>query len=958
MSVDDRESTLRKLNSHRNLLRIAEEKAAEFGHLYVPGYLQMEIERERAEIAELEARLQQFDRAGAESTHDEARADYVAAALQRYQAAMSYQIDPAALAAAYDALGMIPLERIPGPAVLPAGSRMPLIPNPLFTGRDRELRSLARLFKGNSPTDLGQVAVISGMGGVGKTQLAAEFAHRYGQYFAGGVFWLSCSDPALMPTEIAACGEGYGVMISGSERANPTDQIAVVAASWKSALPRLLVFDNCEDVEILRTWRPPTGGCRILVTSQHAQWKTDLGVHEIALPVLDPDDSVALLARRNLDLSAEPALAAIAEELGHLPLALHLAGTFLADYRARISPADYLADLRAAVLDHPSLTTARHSPTNHERDVARTMAFSYDRLDPASPVDAHARSILLHLAFLKPGELVPRALLDAIPGPDAGQRRYLDEDALRRLRDLGLVELAADGMVRAHRLVVAFIRSIADPAAMQPAVEKLLIAAISQPVEDDDTVAVAPLVSHMTYVTDSALQRADGQAATLGNIAAESLLLMGNYSQARSYAEQSFTICQKVFNADSLEVAQSMYVFANVLNDLGEYPQAQQLFEQALHIRESVLGSNHIETAYSLNNLATLFIRLGSYEAARPLLERSLAIREANHGLDDPKTTLSLNNLAVLFIKLGNYGSARLLLERVLATREATLGPNHPNTAISLSNLASLLSSIGNYAAAQPLLERALTIREATFGPNHPETAASLNNLGSLFSTIGDYAIARPLLEQALAIREVALGPNHPEIADSLNDLGGLFSTIGDYAIAQPLLERALSIREVALGPNHRDIAATLSHLGGLFNKMGKNDAAQPLLERALVIREAVLGPTHPDTANSLNNLGMILYKLSDFNAAKPLLERALSIYDHIFGKLYHEGFYPLVNLGHIHFMRGHILQSRKYFTRALDTASHNPSLKDVSIQQMKRQLAQIGGPFRTKPQQKPKRKK
>jgi tetratricopeptide (TPR) repeat protein len=971
MSVDDREDTLRLLAIHRERLQLAVEKAARFGPRDVPTYLELEIKQERSDIAKLEARLRSstVDNAGSiingsaspelasASSRDDSRTEYVTTALQRYQAATPYPIDAAVLAVAYDVLDMIPLERIPGPAVLPAASRMPLIHNPLFTGRDRELRTLARLFKGNSPTDVGQVAVISGMGGVGKTQLAAEFVHRYGQYFAGGVFWLSCSDPALMPTEIAACGEGYGVTISSSEHANPTDQVAVVAASWKSALPRLLVFDNCEDVEILRSWRPPTGGCRILVTSQHTQWKTSLGVHEIALPVLDPADSVALLARQNLDLAAEPALPAIAEELGHLPLALHLAGTFLADYRARISPDDYLADLRAAVLEHPSLTTARHSPTNHEWDVARTIAVSYDRLDPVNPTDAHARSILLHLAYLKPGELVPRALLDAILAPDAGQRRYLDEDALRRLCDLGLIELGADHRVRAHRLVIAFIRTVADPATMQPAVEELLIAAAAQPVEDKNILALSPLIAHLIYVSDKALMRADTKAAVLGNIAARSLLLMGEYSQARSYAEQSLNIRRVVFDENIVEVAESMNTLAESLRLQGEYAQSQPLLEQALHIRETMLGPHHPDTATSLDSLAVLLETIGNYSAARPLYERALTIRESMLGPDHHDTASSLNNLATLLKTIGDYTTAQPLFERALAIRETTLGPNHPDTAGSLNNLANLLGVIGNYKAAQYLYECALAICEATLGPNHFETATNLNDLGRLLSKMGNDTAAQPLVERALAIREATFGSNHPETAEVLDTLASIVTTTGDYAVAKSLYERSLAIRETVLGPMHVDTATGLNNLARVLMFTGEFNAAQPLLERSLAIQEAIFDPYHIETAMVLNNLGSVLYKLSNYNAAKPLLERAISIYDEVFGWLHPDGFYPLANLAQIHLMRGHIIQSRKYFTRALDTANHNPILKNVSGQELKRQLAQIGGPFRTKPQQKPKGK-
>jgi hypothetical protein len=130
----------------------------------------------------------------------------VAGNLYTYAQAMPRPVDPETLAAAEQQLAALPLEMIPDPAPLPPGSRMPLRRNPLFVGREVDLRALATALKGGDTAAIGQTAAASGLGGVGKTQLASEFVHRYGQCFAGGVFWLSFADPTTIPTEIAACG--------------------------------------------------------------------------------------------------------------------------------------------------------------------------------------------------------------------------------------------------------------------------------------------------------------------------------------------------------------------------------------------------------------------------------------------------------------------------------------------------------------------------------------------------------------------------------------------------------------------------------------------------------------------------------------------------------------------------------------------------------------------------------
>ena len=349
-----------------------------------------------------------------------------------YAQATPRPVDPETLAAAERQLAALPLETIPDPAPLPPGSRMPLRRNPLFVGREADLRALATALKGGETAAIGQTAAISGLGGMGKTQLASEFVHRYGQFFAGGVFWLSFADPAAVPTEVAACGGPGALALHPEFHTLPlADQVQLVQAAWQSPLPRLLVFDNCEDEALLAQWRPPHGGCRVLVTSRRAQWEASLGVQRCPWASSDGTRVSRCCATIARTSSADDTdLEAIAAELGDLPLALHLAGSFLARYRQAITPTAYLAQLRQPdLLAHRSLQgwklTRELSPTQHEQHVARTFALSYDRLDPADPTDASALALLARAAHFAPGQPIPRDLLLAtITGAS--------EEALRR----------------------------------------------------------------------------------------------------------------------------------------------------------------------------------------------------------------------------------------------------------------------------------------------------------------------------------------------------------------------------------------------------------------------------------------------------------------------------------------------------------------------------------------------
>ncbi len=804
------------------------------------------------------------------------------------------QIDPVA---AQELLAALPLNTIPPLAPLPELQRMPFSRNPLFVGREADLHALARTVKGEgSAAAIGQAAAATGIGGIGKTNLATEFVHRYGQFFAGGVFWMSFADPAGVPGEIAACGAALD--IPGFADLKLNEQVQRVQVAWQQPLPRLLIFDNCDDANpgqaesLIQQWKPTTGGCRVLITSRRGSWSKSLGITAQPLGVLSRAESIALLRKHRPDLTEDdPDLDAIAAEVGDLPLALHLAGSFLETYRDSPTfgdPADFLADLRdQRLLNHDALKGIDVTPssTNHDLHVARTFALSYNRLNSSDAVDALALRLLARADCLAPGEQIPRdlllATLEIAEGDRAGHRQ--SEKGVLRLVALGLLD-AADDTLLLHRLLHAFVDAVADDPESQGAVEQVLIRAAYQRLMTGYPCAMQPIVVHLRYAVDHTEGREDERTASLCSNLANYLEMVGDYLAARPLFERTLAIIEYVFGFSHPNTAISLNNLAGLLESVGDYAEARPLYERALAIREQALGPIHPNTATSLNNLAGLLESVGNYAEARSLFERALAIREQTLGPSHPDTATSLNNLAELFRAVGDYAAARPLYERALAIYEQALGPSHPQTASSLNNLAGLLCVVGDYAAARPLYERALAIREQALGPSHPDTAQSLNNLAYLLQAVGDYAAARPLYERAIAIREQALGPSHPDTAQSLNNLAVLFYAVGNYAAARPFLERALAIREQALGPSHPDTASTLNNLAALLQAVCDYAAARPLLERALAIYEQTLGPSHPNTASSLNNLAALLESVGDYAAARPLYERALLIYEQVLG--------------------------------------------------------------------------
>ncbi|MCI0396872.1 MAG: FxSxx-COOH system tetratricopeptide repeat protein [Chloroflexi bacterium] len=773
-----------------------------------------------------------------------------------------------ALAEAQALLASLPTSRPLKPDDLPPGSRLPLARNPLFTGREAGLQHLATVIKAGGTVATHQAAAIAGLGGVGKSQLASEFVYRYGRHFAGGVFWLSFADPASVPAEVAACGQAMGLWPEFG-RLDLAEQVARVLAAWREPLPRLLVFDSCAGEAMLAKWRPTSGGCRVLVTSRRGRWDPSLGVVTLALDVLSRVESVALLQRLAPGLSKARA-GTIAAELGDFPLALSLAGSFLARYEQVVSPLDYLVQLQSkALLDHPSLQGkgSGRSPTGHEQHVGRTFAISFSQLEPAEETDRVALALLARAACFAPGVPIPRFLLaaalnsDTPAGPAAGDVSLV-EDGLARLAELGLLEEAA-GAVQLHRLLAFYVqdRLAGDLDEAVTAVASAVSQAASAVNEAGYPKPLLAWQEHLRHVACLAGQHGDERAGGLWNELGYHLDMVGDYAGARRAYEQALAIDETALGSDHLDVARDANNLGTVLAAQGEYAGAWLAYERALAIFEQKLGPDHPRVATLYNNLGLLLRTQGDYAAARTAYERALAIDQAIFGPDHPKVAVRINNLGSVLRVQGDYAGARAAFERALAIHEAAFGPEHPNVAIDVNNLAGALGAQGDYAGAQTAYERALAIDQAIFGPRHPNVAIRINNLGAVLKAQGDYVGARLAYEEALAIDESIFGPCHPSVARDVNNLGGVLKAQGDYAGARAAHERALAIDQVIFGPQHPDVAIDVSNLGGALAAQGDTAGARAAYERALATFEQKLGPDHPHSQKVRRNLAALPQK-------------------------------------------------------------------------------------------------
>jgi tRNA A-37 threonylcarbamoyl transferase component Bud32/tetratricopeptide (TPR) repeat protein len=614
---------------------------------------------------------------------------------------------------------------LPEPGPLPGVQRVVLARNRLFVGREAELRQLAAMLYATSATQGGAVA-ITGMGGLGKTDLANEFTHRYGRFFAGGVFWLNCSEPQGLALEVADCGQA---MSGGADWAGLSleERVRRTRAAWQEPVPRLLVFDNCEHASILTSWRPTTGGARVLLTSHKADWPRSLGVESLALEPLPRNESLLLLGRYRPDLAVNlKRMNGLAAELGDLPLALHLAGSFLENYQGDPQlgqPTGLLNELRSThLIDHDMLHGVDSSPsaTGHDLHIGRTFAVSLAYLDPNDPQDRLARTVLARSAWLAAGMPMSRTLLARIGQSDesSGQREL--SRAIKRLVGLGLLAEKEDRF-RLHPLLAAYTQRTLSDSEGLAICEQALIQFADQVYEEEQYDEGRLALPHLQWLADSAIGRTDQRAAGLWNALPFLLEVIGDRLGSMVYLERALAA---LVQSDQLESAFGADVLNNLgvwYFDLGHYEKARSFHERAYAVRQRIFPPEHLAIGESLHNMADSYRETGEFATAIGYLHKAARVWEALGVQQTHRALATTNNLGLLLLRMERYGEARDQFLALLQVGEQALGSSSWRLASTRSNLAYALHMLGEQHAAREELDLALHILRNRFDPQHPE---------------------------------------------------------------------------------------------------------------------------------------------------------------------------------------------------------------------------------------------
>ena len=704
----------------------------------------------------------------------------------------------------------------------PLGSlwTIPFKRNLLFTGREDILQCLHERLYADGTVALMQPQALRGLGGIGKTQTAIEYAYRHRDEYRV-VLWIPANSSSTLATSILSMAQ-----ILNLPQKQESDSMLNAVRQWLgNHSDWLLILDDVEDLKQVELFYPEAHQGHVLVTTR------SLFVGGIASGItmnkMEPDEGALFLLRRAGMLGPteeyQRATAADSEKakeisltLGGLPLALDQAGAYMEETGCGLS--GYLTLYQT---QRSRLLKERGSlGTDHPESVTITFSLAFQKVAHAN---ATARELLQFCAFLSP-DAIPEELLTAGRNHLGPVLESMVTDpfqlnaALRTLLAYSLVQREANcQLFYVHQLVQAVLKDLMSKQEQQTWAERAVRAvSVAFPEVDakEGWQQSTRILPHA--VVCLALQEqwnmTFSEAIHLLSQTGNALWARSQYHQAEIYYKRALNLQKALLGPVHPDIAQSLMFLANVSADQGNYQQVDFLYQQALDVYEQMEGETQLDTARVLNTWAECYRERAvtssdpmHYERADALYQRAFDLLRQIKDAPPIPYAATVSNRVAMQLARGHLDAAESQLLEAISIFEQHLGFHHLYTAVIIGNLGALYIALHRFDEAESLLGRARAILEEVGENNHPRAAQILCNLADLRIIQGKYEQAEPLYQEAIAIYESVGATAHPHVELFLRNYAILLWRMKRFAEAHTSLTRAESLLIAREGKHRSD---------------------------------------------------------------------------------------------------------------------------------------------------------
>jgi len=725
--------------------------------------------------------------------------------------------------------------------------------NANFVGRTDTLDRMRDMLVNSSRTAVLLPRALYGLGGVGKTQLAIEYVHRFADEY-NLVWWIAAEDPAEIRRSLVDLAAFLEIPVT--EDSGQT--IARVHEALRRRRPFqrwLLVFDNVGEPDKVESLIPPADGGHVLVTTRIRAWEQ--AGQAVEVDKFRRQESVALLQAHGGMTEIEADL--VAGRVDDLPISLAQAAAWRSETKRSVAEYVELFDADLAERGEEA------DPEGYSSRAAAAMSLAFERLRAATPLAAR---LLQLVAYFGPEwisvDLLHRGRL-ATPLSRALGGVLRDQAPLARaVRDIARWELARNDTrtqrFQVHRLVQYMLQEEMEPQQRQEirtTVQTML--AFANP-GNPDRIPLPERAKHAelsAHIVASGLIESDeeeARQAVLDQIRYR--LLVGDYDSSQELAEQALASWrgQDTGSADDTYILLARRFIANAMLARGEAVRAIAIYQSVLDKFTALLGPEHEHTMATVNSLCGAYRATGLFTEARRLDEQNFESQSRLLGEEDRITLRAANNLAVDLRMAGEYEKALDLDQRTHTTSVRVYGPNDRDTLFRLANVARDLYALGRYPEALQRQREALSGLEAILGLDHPNVLGVRRLNLIILRKLGRRSETATAAEALLLAHQNRLGSDHP---DTLLVRQSLFNALRDNReVARAVAEGAATLQRYrALYPEHPFAQVCAVNLAIVLRQAGKVTEARALNETALGALTAVFGADHPYTLCCSTNL-------------------------------------------------------------------------------------------------------
>ena len=646
-----------------------------------------------------------------------------------------------------------------------------------FIGRDKQLKELHKLLKTSN-----SVALVNGIGGIGKTTIALEYIHnkKYNKNYRH-IEWVTITSDIQSGFINNKFSDDIKFVYNTNKQPDENfTQLMVELNKVKGN--NLLVIDNANDEpDILKN----------LDALKRTNWKllftSRCDIQEISakieIDVLKPDEARNLFLKYCPDIDNFSVLDLILKQIYYNTLVIELVAKTLKNHKSlninTLSEKLLEGGIKNKDIQIEINTGAHAIMTNNEKK-ARINEY-IQRIFDLTTMSETDQKYLLYSSILPSVEIHIEDLKIIFNILEESELAFIE--SLNHSVNNGWLQEKSK-TYKMHPLIKAVIQEKLEPNAdnCKDIIINIAYLFICEPNESlisrKELVPFAESIWNSVYNEKNKQQFLTNELGALANNLAEINRALGNYEKSLDLHMKSITIRKKLFLEDSLEIAISYGNIALIYSDLDNHEKALEYQILDLSIREKILAPEDISLASSYGNIALTYLYLGDFEKALEYQMKDIAILEKALDQDHPYIASAYNNLSLTYQYLKQYEKALEYQNIAIIIGENNLIKNHPDLATYYGNIALIYNYMENYKLALEYQKKDIAIKEEILDKNHPNLATSYNNIASIYYYLQDYKKAKYYIDKAVEIRRLALPINHSKLNESLEGQKDIYNAI------------------------------------------------------------------------------------------------------------------------------------------------------------------------------------